>query len=111
MWIWWSSSAGDEKLGDGFINCPVCKTRQPAIAFQYREHTSVWFVPIHTLDNGPESYHCRACKTKFAAADGYPYNFSLEPDPPKIRTRCPQCTARLPPDRLRCPECGQRVDE
>lgn len=112
MAIWFSLSrfAKDEKLGDGFINCPVCKARTLTTAYQCRTRTSVFGVPVSTQDTGPETYQCHHCRNRFDSTCGYPYDFSLDPTPPDIPTRCPTCSEYLPADRLRCPNCGHRID-
>jgi hypothetical protein len=110
MWIGWSWGVQRVRCGEGYLNCPVCRCRQPAFLFQMMTRTYLYgFIPMGYGDPvGPESYRCRICNNDFVADGVSAYDFGEHAGP---RTwKCFKCKQEIPYDRFECPHCGYRFE-
>jgi hypothetical protein len=111
FWFQWGSKTRKKEVGQGFMNCPTCKCRQPAILYQHFVGTHIYyFIPVSESSVGPEFLYCRACQHEFVGNDGHAYDFGQHLESDTGPATCPKCAEPIPLDRLKCPSCGHRVD-
>jgi hypothetical protein len=103
MFILWGRKRGDEVLEEGFINCPACRTRQPAAVVKYVKSWHLYFIPINKYE-GPERVRCKNCGGYFANDEGVAFGRHEQmPD-----WNCFKCNKAIPYSRVDCPHCGFR---
>ena len=103
MFFLWGKKSGDEILDTGFINCPHCRKRQPAILAKYVESTHIYFFPISRSES-PEQVRCEVCGGYFANNQQTAFGHQeKEPD-----WNCFKCKKPIPHSRIDCPHCGFR---
>jgi DNA-directed RNA polymerase subunit RPC12/RpoP len=103
MFFLWGKKSGDEVLDKGFINCPHCRKRQPAVLTKYVESTHIYFIPISTTES-PEQVRCEECGGYFANNEQTAFGHQeKEPD-----WNCFKCKKPIPHSRVDCPHCGFR---
>ena len=104
MFILWGKNSGGKTLDKGFLNCPHCRKRQPAILTKHVESRHLYFISFSTTE-GPEQVKCQVCGGYFA--NDRQTVFSHEENPPDWN--CFKCGKPIPHARIDCPHCGFSV--
>jgi DNA-directed RNA polymerase subunit RPC12/RpoP len=103
MFFLWGKKSGDEVLDNGFINCPHCRKRTPAVLTKYVESTHIYFIPISSTES-PERVRCEECGGYFGNNEQTAFgHLEKEPD-----WNCFKCEKPIPHSRIDCPHCGFR---
>ena len=110
FWVYWSSGPRKQQQGRGYINCPLCASRQPAELFQFIRTTYLYgIVPLSSgQPEGPETYRCLTCSRQFVSDGSYGYDFSEEAA--RRTWQCFKCDRPIPYERFDCPHSGYRFD-
>jgi len=103
MFFLWGKKSGDETLDEGYINCPNCRRRKPAVLVKHVESSHVYFIPVSNSE-GPERVQCKDCGGYFA--NNEQTAFGKEAKPPDWS--CFKCNKPVPHSRVECPHCGFR---
>ena len=104
MFFWISSKkSGDETLEEGYIDCPHCRSREPAALTRHVESRSVYFIPISSSE-GPERVKCLTCGGYFARNE----QTAFGPDRNMPDWNCFKCRQAIPHSQVECPRCGFR---
>lgn len=112
MWwvVWWNRGVQrNVEVGNGYFNCPGCKTRQPCTLSQDQTATYLFgFIPLNSAaSGGPESYVCRVCEQQFRDSGMSSFDFGDHPAP---RTwKCFKCKKEMPYGAMRCRQCGYEL--
>src|SRR5262245_59354542 len=103
MFFLWGKTGGEEILDKGYLDCPRCQSRQPAVITTQVESSHIYFIPISS-STGPEQVRCETCGRY------YPNNehtaFGHEEKMPDWN--CFKCKKPIPYAKVDCPHCGFR---
>lgn len=102
MFVFWGTTCEDQILDKGFIDCPDCRKRQPAVLTRRVERSHIYFVITTSTIEGPEQLRCDVCGNCFANAAAFAFgNLETMPD-----WNCFKCKKPIPHARVECPHCG-----
>jgi DNA-directed RNA polymerase subunit RPC12/RpoP len=97
----WGKKSENEVLDNGYISCPHCQKRQPAVLMRHVESSHLYFIPIGR-NEGPEQVQCKVCQGIF----GNNEHCAFGPEENMPDWKCFKCKKPIPHSQMECPHCG-----
>ena len=99
----WGKKSGHKIVDHGYLDCPSCRERQPAVLMRYVQSSHVYFIPLGRTE-GPEQVQCKVCAGVFP--NDMRCAFGHDEKPPDWN--CFKCMKPIPYMEVECPHCGFR---
>ena len=89
MFFSWGKKNADETLDEGFIDCPHCQKRQPAVVARHIQTSHISFITFGRTE-GPEQIRCQACGSFFGSNEqtGFGHRESCQLELLRMRASC-----------------------
>lgn len=106
MWLWgFYGSRTDEKTTDeGYIECAICKTRQPSKSVRLEKTDTIYGFAIGRPQLLGQWIECSTCLTRFPV-DQFLQSGTINRFEPKT-WHCPRCEASNASNVYQCSHCG-----
>jgi hypothetical protein len=100
--VGWGSRNCDH--GTGYLYCPNCRTRKPAVHGVRKTYLTCFFIPLIPIAEHEGYYRCDGCEGVFDPDARWIYDFGDHASP-KVWT-CSTCRTANPSHSYRCQSCG-----